>query len=36
MALLFAGQLKRAGINARVRPVDAVHSRRAGLLSIST
>jgi len=24
MALLFAGQLKRAGINARVRPVDAV------------
>ena len=24
MALLFAGQLKRAGINARIRPVDAV------------
>ena len=24
MALLFAGQLKRAGISARVRPVDAV------------
>jgi peptide/nickel transport system substrate-binding protein len=32
MALLFAGQLKRAGINIRVRPVDAVQfeARRIG------